>query len=307
MQSFNVLSLAPHVNDWLANSRHPRILHIFDCAYNLINERREVLSVVTPQIGDGPFNLVVEDNVLFSQRLSLQSPISNSANQLNLGNLIIDTANAKLWSPRPDWELLHAQRDDILRQIMSLRGAQRRSNPHHREEIASGGVSTQSVSTTTLATTLPITKYQFFNSLISSLANADLPNCINSAKQLAGLGIGLTPAGDDFILGAVLAVWIIHPPEIARVLAKEISNTAAPLTTSLSAAWLRSAGKGEAGISWHKFFDALISANPLRIQETIENILAVGHTSGADALAGFIGLFTYWGEHCSNLWEYNQP
>src|SRR5574341_2249348 len=32
---------------WLANSRHPRILHSFDHAGNLINECREVLSIVT--------------------------------------------------------------------------------------------------------------------------------------------------------------------------------------------------------------------------------------------------------------------
>ena len=101
--------------------------------------------------------------------------------------------------------------------------------------------------------------------------------------------MGLTPAGDDFILGAVLAVWIIHPPEIARVLAKEVTDVAAPLTTSLSAAWLRSAGKGEAGVLWHNFFDDLISADQTAIQVSIDKILSVGETSGADALAGFIG------------------
>jgi hypothetical protein len=49
------LSLAPAVNTWLKDSRHPRILHIFDSACNLINESREVLSIVTPQIGRGNF------------------------------------------------------------------------------------------------------------------------------------------------------------------------------------------------------------------------------------------------------------
>lgn len=57
--SVTALSLAPTVNDWRADSRQPRILHVFDHASNLINERGEVLSVVTPQIGNGPFNLVI--------------------------------------------------------------------------------------------------------------------------------------------------------------------------------------------------------------------------------------------------------
>ncbi|MEO7841746.1 MAG: hypothetical protein ABIU06_20575, partial [Anaerolineales bacterium] len=116
MQYIYAIALAPDVYDWLANSRYPRILHIFDRVCNLINERREVLSIVTTQIGNGPFNLVIEGDVLFSDLLNLQSPISNSSNYLNLGDLTIHTDNAKLWSPRPDWEMLRARRDSILDQ-----------------------------------------------------------------------------------------------------------------------------------------------------------------------------------------------
>ena len=265
MQSINSLSLAPDVNDWLTNSHHSRILHVFDHACNLINEDREVLSIVTSQIGNGPFNLVIDDNVLFSDYLSLQSPISNSPNHLNLGSLTINTIDATIWSPHPDWEKLHAQKEDILNQL----------------------------------TKLPITNYQFphspaSNLLVSALANADLPSAINAAQQLAGLGIGLTPAGDDFILGAILAAWIIYPPEIASVVANDVANTAAPLTTSLSAAWLNSAGRGEAGILWHNFFDALIFNDSIIVQKAVEELLAVGHTSGYDALAGFVGTTMFW-------------
>ncbi len=266
MKSINTLSLVPDVNRWLANSRHPRILHIFDRACNLINEHREVLSIVTPQIGNGPFNLVVEDEVLFSNHLNLESPISISANQLILGNLTIHTAGAKIWSPRPDWERSHAHQDLILNQL----------------------------------TQFPIVNYQpalpisLLSSFSAAIATADLPSAFATARRLAGLGIGLTPAGDDFILGAVLAAWIIHPAEIASVLAKEVTNIAAPLTTSLSAAWLRSAGKGEAGILWHHFFNALISVDPAQLQNSLCKILGVGETSGADALAGFLGTVMSW-------------
>jgi len=271
MQIINSLFLTTAVNEWLATSQQPRILHVFDHSCNLINEDRDILSIVTPQIGNGPFNLVIEDDVLFSEQLTLQSQISNSPNHLSLGNLNINTADTKLWSPRPDWEKLHARKDDILNQL----------------------------------TKLPITNYQFSNSpasnsLVSALANADLSSALNAAQQLAGLGIGLTPAGDDFILGAILAAWIIHPREIASVVAKDVANTAAPLTTSLSAAWLKSAGNGEAGILWHEFFNSLLNTDATRIQTATDKILAVGETSGADALAGFIGTFTSYAERETN-------
>ncbi|HJQ14743.1 MAG TPA: DUF2877 domain-containing protein [Anaerolineales bacterium] len=256
MQFLNATSVTSHVRDWLASSQHPRILHIFDNACNLINERREVLSIVTPQIGNGPFNLVIEENICFSEHLSLQSSIFISGRKVTLGDLTIYASDAKLWNPRPDWERLHEKLNHILDQ----------------------------------AAQLLITNYKFSNSLSSSLAVADLPSSLTAAKQLAGLGAGLTPAGDDFIMGAIHATWILHPHEGASALTQSIADTAAPLTTSLSAAWLRSAGRGEAGVLWHQFFEALVGqiVNPTYVQEAMDNILSVGETSGADALAGFI-------------------
>jgi hypothetical protein len=142
-----------------------------------------------------------------------------------------------------------------------------------------------------LATTSSIT-----NSLVSALASVVLPASFIAAQQLAGLGQGLTPTGDDFILGAILATWIIHPIEVARVLAEGIANTAAPLTTSLSAAYLKSAGRGEAGILWHNFFDALSAVDSSAIQLQITKLLSIGETSGADALAGFFGTLISYAE-----------
>jgi len=266
MRSINAQALTHNGNDWLANSRHPRILHVFDRACNLINERREVLSIVTPQIGNGPFNVVIEDDVLFPDHLILESPISVSANRLILGNLTLCTAGAKFWSARPNWEKLHAHRDPILHQLIQL------SVINHQPSLPPSLLSTFS----------------------TSIAKADSESCCAIARRLAGLGIGLTPAGDDFILGAVLAAWIIHSTEVASVLAKEVTNIAAPLTTSLSGAWLRSAGQGEAGILWHHFFNALIAVDPLQLQNSLYKILVVGETSGADALAGFLGTVMNW-------------
>jgi len=299
-------SIAPTARAWLTNTHEARVLHIFDRACNLINERREVLSVVTSQIGNGPFNLVIEDEILFFEHLNIESSTFIIDDQLTLGDLTVNTANAQLWCPRADWDMLHAQRNNILHQIMSLRAnASGRSNLWHREEIASSVFGSASLHSDLLATTfpqLPFTNYQpLLSNLSSALASADISTAKAVASKLAGLGQGLTPAGDDFIIGALYAAWIIYPPHVARTLAEEIANTAAPLTTSLSAAWLRSAGRGEAGILWHELLDALISANPVSIQGVMEKILAVGETSGADALAGFTSLFIYWGEHRQNL------
>jgi hypothetical protein len=267
MYSISAISYAPAVLDWMTRSQHPVVLHVFDNACNLMNENKDVLSVVTKHIGAGPFNLVVDD-VLFVEHFDVDSPVMIHDDGLKVGHLIINMKHAHLWSPCPDWDRVHAKREIIRERVAHLPA--RNYQPD-----------------------LPPSLLSIFS---KAIATADVPASVSASKQLAGLGQGLTPSGDDFILGALYAAWILHPPEIARNLAVAIANTAAQLTTSLSAAWLKSAGRGEAWILWHEFLGTLISADVVSIQIAAEKIAAVGETSGADALFGFVSSFL-----CENI------
>jgi hypothetical protein len=281
MWLINASSRTGHVSDWLSGSRDPRFLHIFDGACNLINEHREILSIVTPRIGNGPFNLVIEKDFPFSRHLHLESRVTISPDHLNLGVLMINTTNAQLWSPRPDWEKLHGRKNHILDQLRSLPIS---------NDLRHDGLDYICLTPRGLLITDDPACNSPVSSLSGALVNRDIPSARKIASRLVGLGNGLTPAGDDFITGAIYAVWMIHPLEIAQVLAQELAGTAAPRTTSLSAAWLRSAGRGEAGILWHEFFQALLVGDDRAIRSQTSRLLSIGHTSGADALAGFLSV-----------------
>jgi hypothetical protein len=111
---------------------------------------------------------------------------------------------------------------------------------------------------------------------------------------LAGLGGGLTPAGDDFLSGAMLWAWLAYPTPAS--LGRAIVETAAPRTTTLSAALLRAAAQGECSAPWHALLAALgaeaDTGQEARIAAATGEILAHGATSGADTLAGFLYMRT---------------
>ncbi|MGD8515406.1 MAG: DUF2877 domain-containing protein [Anaerolineae bacterium] len=109
-----------------------------------------------------------------------------------------------------------------------------------------------------------------------------------AAARLAGLGGGLTPAGDDFLVGAMLWGWLArpHPQRFCTVLAE----TAVPRTTVLSAAFLQAAARGECSHVWHRLLQVLAAGQHLQLAAAVTGILAHGQTSGADALAGFLWL-----------------
>jgi hypothetical protein len=252
--------------DWMKNTHRPRILHVFDRACNLLNERGEVLSIVTSKMGNGPFNLVVDDHVLFTEYIQSESPVAIFDRQLIVGDLTFDTEGAKVWDPNPGWGTLYGNRDMIADLLAAY--------PDPKSQ-------------------LPTSLYL---DLISALVDGDVAASEAATCRLAGLGVGLTPAGDDWIMGALFAVWMIHPPAKAKLLARDVTDTAAPLTTSLSAAWLRSAGRGEPGEMWLVLFDELRCSHPAQIQSALENILSFGATSGAEALAGFLATIHFYTE-----------
>ncbi|GAB4137406.1 MAG: hypothetical protein Tsb0016_02590 [Sphingomonadales bacterium] len=106
-----------------------------------------------------------------------------------------------------------------------------------------------------------------------------------AAHALAGLGIGLTPAGDDFLCGIMLACWLLDEHAAAGCAA--IAKAASALTTPLSAAFLGQAAQGYCRAPWHHLLAAVIAQNDSAIIDALNAVAAQGATSGADSLAGF--------------------
>jgi hypothetical protein len=110
-------------------------------------------------------------------------------------------------------------------------------------------------------------------------------------RELAGLGMGLTPAGDDFLLGVSYGLWLTRESTQTQKFMAVLRAEAVARTTTLSGAWLEAAARGEAGQAWHELVQALAltsTSSVNAVSDAIDHILGIGHTSGADALAGFV-------------------
>jgi hypothetical protein len=126
--------------------------------------------------------------------------------------------------------------------------------------------------------------------VVAGLRLGRTDEAVAGAKHLAGLGPGLTPAGDDFLVGVALAVWagLYGKGQEDRLTA--VIKAACPLTTHLSAAYLRSAGRGECIAHWHTLFAALLLSDTEVTRMAAKSLMSVGHSSGADGLAGFLAV-----------------
>lgn len=106
---------------------------------------------------------------------------------------------------------------------------------------------------------------------------------VASACGMIGLGGGLTPSGDDCLVGMLLAFAAAGQDERFARLAAGVQNGAAR-TNDISRAYLLCACRREFGEALHRLLQAAQEAQPLR--EPIAAALRVGHSSGLDTLNG---------------------
>ncbi|KAA3664173.1 MAG: DUF2877 domain-containing protein, partial [Chloroflexi bacterium] len=107
-----------------------------------------------------------------------------------------------------------------------------------------------------------------------------------AVSKISGLGQGLTPAGDDFLVGVLFGLFATLPAQAVRPWREIVVETGTPRTTTLSGAWLKAAARGEAVAAWHEFYEQLM-VNDGEWETAVNRILDIGHSSGADALSGF--------------------
>jgi hypothetical protein len=237
--------------------------------------------LVTPEIGDGPLNIVLDYGCWDFRTIEPVTPTRTHGQRLQVGGLEVDLAQAQIWEPRPDWPVLEAHHDAIAARLPTLRGVSLERAP----EGSFLGLPDVGFGENPAREAILAAARRAVDALKAGWAG-DQARLREGAAQLAGLGGGLTPGGDDFLCGAMLWAWLAHPAP--RPFCRVIVETAAPRTTTLSAAFLQAAALGECRAAWHTLLEALAQGDDSGVSQAARDVLAHGATSGADALAGFL-------------------
>jgi hypothetical protein len=287
----------PATRDWIARADSPTVMHVFDGAVNLLDGEAGVLSLVGHPLGAGPFTMVLRPErpadigrPRFSDWLDSQSKIHVEPGLLTAGRLHILLGEADLWDPSLPWARLREQRD-AMEASMGVLSAWLKTfappgsfAPLLRDDLAGKANAGK------MAQAMLERAQEPARNLTRALAAGDAESAVASASQLAGLGGGLTPSGDDFIIGAMYGVRLVADMAWAEDVSRRMAESAGQKTVRISQAWLEAAARGEASMTWHRLCAAVLDGDPERMQRTTRELLAVGHTSGADALTGFLSV-----------------
>jgi hypothetical protein len=136
------------------------------------------------------------------------------------------------------------------------------------------------------------------DAFLDAICNKGSKETLGAAtRRLSGLGPGSTPTGDDLITGAAAAAWALGgagllPARRLRALCDAIEELPSDCTTPTAREMLWEAARGYFAEPLLEFVCALASkySTAQELEALASSLLTLGHTSGADLLAGAMAL-----------------
>jgi hypothetical protein len=253
------LSLGPEVDPWTARAG---VVHsVFRRAINLLVEG-ELWSLLAAEQPDAPFGIRLaacqDCRGLGVQR---RDRVHVRAGALGVGSLSVDCRAASRWVPRP-W------REPAAGLSVRLSTVEQAASPRAWEKSA-----------------------YLASQVTAALAGGDA-ELGRALRRCVGLGPGMTPAGDDVLVG-LLTVFSSSAAgaEGARITAR-LARALAPVlpsTPDVSRHLLAQAARCLPSRAIHDLAAAVVegAAGPL-LEEALRVVLGAGCTSGADACMGMI-------------------
>jgi hypothetical protein len=188
--------------------------------------------------------------------------VAGRAGHLRIGELVLDVRGARVWRPAPPPQPTArlAEAGARVRAVheLALRGADRRTG-------------------------------EVVPRLARALARRDAEHVARRVRALVGLGPGLTPSGDDALVGLLAALHRLSRAgdDLLALLGQAVACDL-HRTCDISAHYLRLAVAGHVGERLIALCDALADGTDGDVDEAAAAVAATGATSGADALLGVV-------------------
>ena len=127
--------------------------------------------------------------------------------------------------------------------------------------------------------------------LMTSADSLDASACAEAARAMIGLGPGVTPSGDDILIGFLAGLWSTAGKDWKRIsfiesFGNELANIAQN-TNEISRTYLALAAQGQFSSSLSRLTES-IAGGAEDLAEAAEAAMRVGHSSGMDSVTGLL-------------------
>ncbi len=272
---------------------------VFRRVINLEIPNEGLISLVGSEIGRGPLYISVEipphidfttisvergDRVIRDENL-----VKVSANILD-----ISLENAVLWEPMKQFSDIVAYSDIESNLTILLRLATRFGNHSDLYQLLKCYKSFVD-DDKELTELNPVSRMALpqVMKLLDAIKLGNTENIVQSVMKLVGLGPGLTPAADDFLVGLMLSIFYMaensNPGKIrVQDALNDIQSCIHGRTTRISEEFLLQAAIGNGNEIIQTLLEALLTSNKIDLEQSAHKVMSFGGTSGIDMIIGII-------------------
>lgn len=241
----------------------------------------ELHTLVTDDLDDGPNSLVVAaDNFLAMGICQGDSVRAGGGSLAIAGKATVNVAGAAIWrTPEPE---THCAAGLLRRRLAEAEAATWRNG-------TPGGF-IEGMADTEVARLTTRMLHEGADGLALALGRGDTDAALAHAGRLLGLGPGLTPSGDDFLVGLLASRALFRRPDNvgSDAFARGVVRLAKSATNPIAYAAIAKAARGEVRERVARLIIALGSATAEPFSHALTQVLAIGSSSGTEIAFGVI-------------------
>lgn len=261
-------------HETLQHAGEGRIAAAFERSFYAVFGGRWVC-IGSRDIGSGPLHVLCDPWP--SAAFVVGQTVTIAANVICVDDApLVNTARAPVWRPKPAPAWTPAQ----LQAGLEFAGQFWSTMPVDEGLAALGLTQVPETTSPLLATARPGVQ-----ALERIAAGERAPADDAALADLIGLGPGLTPSGDDVLIGALLALTSLGRDDTRDALWAACIS-ALDRTGDISRAHLEAAARGYGAAVLHDAIHVIASGNTENIAPALVAVSAIGHTSGRDGMTG---------------------
>jgi hypothetical protein len=299
--SWNARSIGLPANDRIHVQGKIGVVHsIFRRVINITALENRLITVVGQEVGQGPLNILVDipgSLDLLTIGINKGDTVSQVDDTIVIGEnvLVISTQSAELWRPNRNFQTNLQSIRHIITNIEYL--SDFALNFGHLNGLGElipfthiHGLKDSETKKLGLVSQIAL---PHISSLLKAIKSSHTQEIKRNIESLVGLGPGLTPAGDDMLLGLMVSMLYLsenfkEKSIDVKKINEDIISVISGKTTTISEEFLREASVGNANEAVASLMECLLTSKSGELENSIRKVLNVGGTSGTDTVFGVI-------------------
>lgn len=285
MRTYQSLSGSSNFLFEIQNRQWEGVIHsVFNRTVNILCDSGEIYTIAAEELDNAPNTLRVTELFSNQPKLLVKTPVFSQKGRLVIGDIAaINTRNAKEWH-YPTINFPEKQ------EYSNIRIRVEQLNEWLSQVENHGGYLLNNTQRTKYEQMIHTMLLKESEQLLAYLKEKQLFQAMKQLNRVIGLGPGLTPSGDDFLVGlALIFTTTNYPYHSLKQWLINSRNEMKKRTNIISFSALDWAIKGEARERIGSFLNELFyGEDENALKSKMLAVLAIGSTSGGDMLTGML-------------------